>query len=333
MSELVRHTAIWQLCGDADSRPHDPSRLYADRPTSQNHSTPDAPSTSFSPVNGRVVGVVAVSIAGALLISFLIGMRVQELRAQNGTQLPPIQAVVYVYLDDREFFDKTYEQAYARDLAAQYEARFIRPGNRGGWPRDLRVTTEAPPCLYGRRCPTTHKWPFQIRSAEHIDPVAARIALGSGNLTMRSIAGAKTSACQHAPLVYEGAAVAEPFIPESSASNSCLPLGPVIRKLETPGYVGSFSSSSTTSTILQLYIDDSTWLVTYAQSHRAENVAVLMDNWVVGTVDPKVAIDHGLTAPNQPFVFQSVDMSNSMASAIGTAVGAAEPLVQEPVQS
>lgn len=281
----------------------------------------------------RIVWVVALSVAGALLISFLIGMRVQELRMQDQPQLPPVQAVVYVDMDDREFFDKPHEFAYAQDLAAKYEARFLAPRRAGGWPSDLRVTTEEPPCFYGRHCSTLHRWPFQIRSSQHIDPVAAWIALGPGDLTMRSVVSTDSSPCSHVPLVYEGAPAVEPFIPETKVAANCLRLGPVIRKLMRPAAVGSISNSPTTTAIIQLSIDDSTWLVTQAQTHPTEDVAVLMDNWVVGTVHPKVAIDHGLTAPNQGFVFQSADMSEAMTNAIDTAVGAAEPFVQEPAKT
>ena len=280
----------------------------------------------------RILSILALGVAGSLFLGFLIGMRVQELRAQgaNTMGLPPVQAVVYVYLDDRDFFDKSLEYAYARDLAARYEARFLGPPLGRGWPRDLRVTTEPPPCLYGRRCSTTHKWPFQIRSAQHIDPVAARIALGPGDLTMRSIVSRDNSPCTHVPLTYEGAPVGEPYIPQSDAAGSCLHLGPVIRKLARPASVGSMTIAPSASVIFQLYVDDSDWLVAYARTNRSSDIALLVDNWVVGLIHPQVAIDHGLTAPTQGFVFQSGNMSTAMANAIDTAAGAVEPLIQEP---
>jgi hypothetical protein len=98
-----------------------------------------------------------------------------------------------------------------------------------------------------------------------------------------------------------------------------------------PIRVGSFSGYASTRLVLQLYIDDGEWLVAYARTHLTPDIAVLLDEWVIGTVHPQVAVDHGLTAPTQPFALETNEVKTSMAAAITTAASTYEPWILEPI--
>jgi hypothetical protein len=204
--------------------------------------------------------VAAITAAGALLVGVSIGMRVHDLTPQPN--LPPVQTVFYLDFADYDANRPTAEGTYVRDLAAQFEARFLASPNSRYWPQDVRVTAQPIRCYPPtRRCGNVSRWAFQVRSTQALDPAAIGIALGPGLLTMRSVVVSNKSSCAHTALVYGGAPIAQPLIPESTAGPACLQLGQVIRKLTRPSYVGSFSGYASTRLVLQLYIDDGEWLV------------------------------------------------------------------------
>ncbi len=277
--------------------------------------------------------VVAAIAACALLAGFVIGCA--PTTTSTEPNLPPVRAVFHLNLGGLwDPLRPTAEPLYARDLAAQYEARFLGSPNRYDWPNDLRVTAQAPPCFPPtKRCGNVSNWALQVRSSQAIDPVAVGIALGPGVLTMRSVVRTNRPPCLHTALVYGGAPIAQPLIPGATAGSGCFELGPVIRKLTRPADVGAYSSYAPTRLVFSLYTDDTAWLVTYSRTHLAPDIALLSDEWVIGTVHPQVAVDHGMVAPTTPFALESIEMKASMAAAIRTAVSSYEPWVLEPLTS
>jgi hypothetical protein len=283
-------------------------------------------------MKGSILRGVAPFAAGTMLVGLVIACA--PLTSTNQSNLPPVRAVFYVNLGGLWDVQRpTAESLYAQDLAAQWEARFLGSPNRYDWPKDLRVTAQAPPCFPPhKRCGSVSNWAFQVRSAEAIDPVAVGIALGPGVLTMRSIVSSNRPPCLHTALVYGGAPIAQPFIPEATAGSGCFQLGPVIRTLTRPSDVSAYSSYAPTRLVFSLNIDDTAWLATYSQTHLTPDIAVLSDEWVIGTVHPKVAVAHGITAPTTPFALETMEMKAPMAAAIITAVSSYEPWVMEPVK-
>ncbi|HEY5171552.1 MAG TPA: hypothetical protein VIK54_07480 [Acidimicrobiia bacterium] len=243
------------------------------------------------------------------------------------------------------FRDSPDMAVYARAVAAELEARFHR-GRTTLYFSDLQVTASPPTCFESRQgCGTAVHWRFELQTRRALDAQVAGVATGRGELTIRMVDGVAASKCPHQPLVYGGASVSEPFVPEAFSGERCLGLGPVVRRL-----VGATAQEDTVlspavpSTVrVALASADEVSLSAWASTHTGAELALILDGWTIGRIPVQTIVEArraDLTAHefgvNKPMELTSVGVHQPMDGAIALAINTAaqsSPLFDDPVTS
>jgi hypothetical protein len=171
----------------------------------------------------------------------------------------------------------------------------------------------------------------------------AGIATGRGELTIRTVDGVAASKCPHQPLVYGGASVSDPFVPEAFSSEHCLSLGPVIRTLvgATAQEDTVFSPTAPSTVQVTFASADEVSLSAWANTHTGAEVALLLDGWIIARIPALTIVEArraDLTAHtvgvNKPMELTSGGVHQPMDGAIALAINAAaqsSPLFDDPV--
>lgn len=236
---------------------------------------------------GVAIGWVVILTLAALGSGFLLGFDVRNGGVTAHTL--PVRAVVTLPIDGDVAAPQS-TPTYATNLAAGYLARLTKPGLRLGWPpSDLQVTPQRPPCR-GRGCGNyAGLWSFQFRSASTIDSQAVRLALGRGDLTIRSVMGAAVTACAGTGTSEpDSVAITAAYVPESEATKPCAALGPLVRRLsntsDIPAAVEPPAYGIKSRLLFTLSSSDATWLQQYAAANKTGELALLCDGWILNTI-------------------------------------------------
>jgi hypothetical protein len=243
------------------------------------------------------------------------------------------------------FRDSPDMAVYARAVAADLEARFHR-SHTTLYFSDLQVTASPPPCFESRQgCGTAVHWRFELQTRRALDAQVAGIATGRGELTIRTVDGVAASKCPHQPLVYGGASVSEPFVPEAFSSERCLSVGPVIRTLvgATAQEDTVFSPTVPSTVRVTLASADEVSLSAWSNTHTGSELALILDGWIIARLPAQTIVEarradvaaHKAGA-NQPIELTSVGVHQPTDGAIALAINTSaqsSPLFDDPVTS